>query len=1372
MPTARILLVDDNPSNLLALRALLGELGHELVEVHSGEEALAQVEIQEFAAVLLDVRMPGMNGFETALAIRSRKDAPHTPIIFLTAEDPGRQQLEEAYALGAVDFLVKPLIPVILQAKVRGFVALFQDKERARREADQLRLLVQGTNEYAIFMLDPEGNIATWNSGAERLNGYEAQEIIGQHFSRFYPQEAIDRGWPTHELKVARAEGRFEDEGWRLRKDGSRFRANVVITALHDERGVLRGFSKVTRDMTERKRAEDNARRLIEEEAARRIAEEKARVTREQREQLHVTLASIGDAVITTDADGRVTFVNRVAEDLIGWNQEEAASQQLEKVFRIVNQDTRSPVENPALRSLKEGVIVGLANHTILISKQGAERPIDDSAAPIKNAAGDVIGSVLVFRDVSEQKRAEKHRIARLAVTHALNQADTLADGLNGVLEAICQSLGWDVGFYWSADSEGCALACRHSWRRHDSPSEGFAAASCNRTFQPGEGLPGRVWTSGEAAWVLDLANDPDFPRLSAAVSHGLQSALACPILHGEEVIGVIEFFAHRIRQPDADLLEMIGTIAGSVAQFIHRKAAEEELRTSEQELADFFENATVGLHWVGPDGTIIRANQAELTMLGYTREEYVGRNIRDFHADEDVICDILNRLGAGEKLDEYPASLRCKDGSIREVLIDSSVLWKNGKFVHTRCFTRDVTERRRAERARRESEEKLRQLADAMPQIVWTATPEGNIDYLNQRWHEFTGLPNSVGNQGWSQILHPNDAQAASERWQASLSTGTPFEMELRLLDSRPQAYRWHLIRTVAAHDERGNVTRWYGTSTDIHEQKLAEESSRYLADASAALASVVDYESTLQKVATLAVPHFADWSAVDVRDPNGSVRRLAVAHQDDDKIALVRQLMQEYPPDPEATTGAAGVLRSGKPEIISEINDELLAQAAKDDRHLHLLRSLGLKSYICVPLIVSGSPLGVLTFATAESGRKYTERDVALAMDLARRASVAVENTQLYQALRETDRRKDEFLATLAHELRNPLAPIRNAIEILKLPRVDDETIARSLELMERQIHHLVRLVDDLMDVSRVMRGKIELRNEQVELASVVARAVESVQPLADAQGHQLSIRLPGESLLIDADPIRLAQVVGNLLTNAIKYTKSNGRISVSGAREGADAVLTIRDNGIGIDPHMLPRVFDLFMQADNTATRSQGGLGIGLTLVRNLVEMHNGSVEARSGGLGKGSEFVVRLPLSKVQGDRILPASKPKARAIQSSGRRLLVVDDNQDAATTLAMLLELQGHEVKVANSGRIALEIAKEFIPDAVFMDIGMPEMDGYELARRIRQQPGFEKVVLAALTGWGQQEDRRRTAEAGFDHHFVKPPEPIAIQNLISSLPK
>lgn len=376
-----------------------------------------------------------------------------------------------------------------------------------------------------------------------------------------------------------------------------------------------------------------------------------------------------------------------------------------------------------------------------------------------------------------------------------------------------------------------------------------------------------------------------------------------------------------------------------------------------------------------------------------------------------------------------------------------------------------------------------------------------------------------------------------------------------------------------------------------------------------------------------------------------------------------------------------------------------------------------------------------------------------------------------ELLASLREADRRKDEFLAILAHELRNPLAPIRNSLEILKAPRLDGALLQKTREVMERQVHHLVRLVGDLLDVARVTQDKIELKKEPVELASVIAQAVETVQSLIEFRGHRLEWALPHEPLVVDADPVRMAQIVGNLLTNSAKYTEANGHIWLSAERDGKEAVLRVRDDGIGIAPDMLPNIFDLFMQASPGAENVQGGLGVGLTLVKKLVQMHGGTVEARSAGLGEGCEFSIRLPIV-VEQRRELAAQRhgePDAK-VPSSRHRLLVVDDNEDAALSLAILLRMQGHEVRVAHDGPSALAVAKSFLPKMVFLDIGMPGMDGYEVARHMRLQPGLETVVLAALTGWGLAEDRRRTALEGFDHHIVKPADPQLLERLLEDV--
>jgi PAS domain S-box-containing protein len=370
--------------------------------------------------------------------------------------------------------------------------------------------------------------------------------------------------------------------------------------------------------------------------------------------------------------------------------------------------------------------------------------------------------------------------------------------------------------------------------------------------------------------------------------------------------------------------------------------------------------------------------------------------------------------------------------------------------------------------------------------------------------------------------------------------------------------------------------------------------------------------------------------------------------------------------------------------------------------------------------------------------------------------------------QALLDADRRKDEFLAMLAHELRNPLAPIRNSLNILRMNNRNDPTIEQVGEMMERQVNHMVRLVDDLLEVSRITRGKIELRKELVELAAVVRSSVETSRPLIDERRHQLALSLPAEMLTLEGDPVRLAQVFSNLLNNAAKYTDVGGQIWLTARCDGNNVVISVRDTGTGIPLEMLPRIFDMFMQIDSHTDRAQGGLGIGLTLVKSLVEMHGGKVSAYSAGVGQGSEFVVSLPLAV--GRRSAPRRGQSTPVSVLAPRRILVVDDNRDAGRSLGMLLKLLGADAQVVCSGPEALEAIAAQRPAVVLLDIGMPGMDGYEVARRIREQPELNDLTLIALTGWGQEEDRRRTQAAGFNHHLIKPADVRALETLLLSL--
>ncbi|MEK7949323.1 response regulator [Luteolibacter soli] len=399
-----------------------------------------------------------------------------------------------------------------------------------------------------------------------------------------------------------------------------------------------------------------------------------------------------------------------------------------------------------------------------------------------------------------------------------------------------------------------------------------------------------------------------------------------------------------------------------------------------------------------------------------------------------------------------------------------------------------------------------------------------------------------------------------------------------------------------------------------------------------------------------------------------------------------------------------------------------------------------------------IRGYETGAVDFLAKPIDADSLLNKAATFLELARqRQALAESNAKLAEA----DRRKDEFLAMLAHELRNPLAPMRNVTEILRSQDIKPEDRDRAHQVLERQIENMSRMIDDLLDVSRITEGKIELRRTPVRLDTILNAAVHLVRPVADANGQQLIVNLPSEPVVLDADPTRLEQVFGNLLHNACKYGGKDCRIELSAEKHGDEVSVTVRDNGPGIAPDLLPRVFDLFVQSSRTLDRAHGGLGIGLTVVHRLVKLHGGSVKAHSDGLGHGSEFVVRLPT-------ITPATthieEPEPTR-EAGSLRLLIVDDNQDAAVTLAMLQELDGHVTRVTHSGPEALEAVPGFKPEVVLLDIGLPDMDGYEVVRRLRTMPGMQDAFVVAMTGYGSDEDRALAAQAGFDEHLVKPPD-------------
>jgi signal transduction histidine kinase/CheY-like chemotaxis protein len=423
--------------------------------------------------------------------------------------------------------------------------------------------------------------------------------------------------------------------------------------------------------------------------------------------------------------------------------------------------------------------------------------------------------------------------------------------------------------------------------------------------------------------------------------------------------------------------------------------------------------------------------------------------------------------------------------------------------------------------------------------------------------------------------------------------------------------------------------------------------------------------------------------------------------------------------------------------------------------------MRGLDIRSLLRVPLVAHGETIGGLTLVFGESGRRYAPEDVSLATELARRVAGAVDNARLYAALQTSDRRKDEFLATLAHELRNPLAPLRMGLALLEAGAgADVATQARTI--MDRQLRHMVRLIDDLLDLARVSQGRIELQSSRISLTTVIDTAVEASAPLLDAAGLRLVREEEAADATVHGDLTRLAQVVTNVLNNATKFTPAGGEVILSTRRQDADVVLCVADSGIGLAPGQLEQVFEMFSR---TGDRSAQGLGIGLTVSRRLVELHGGTMWAESDGIGRGSRFCVRLPLVRGAAD-VATAARPIERRT-SVGRRILVVDDNADAAETLRLLLELDGHRVAVAGDGEDALALVEHFEPELAFLDIGLPGMSGHDLARHLRSEPRFATLPLVAVTGWGRDVDREAARRAGFVQHLTKPVAPEEVRAVV-----
>jgi PAS domain S-box-containing protein len=795
------------------------------------------------------------------------------------------------------------------------------------------------------------------------------------------------------------------------------------------------------------------ARQRAEREllAANESLERKTEELQQQREWFEVTLASIGDAVITTDVNARISYLNPVAEAMTGWTSAEARGEPLERVFRIVNEDTQQTVDNPIGKVLQTGRIVGLANHTALIDKRGRVIPIEDSAAPIRDAHGNIDGAVMVFHDVSDRRRAE------------------------------------------------------------------------------------------------------------------------------------------------------------------------DALRASQERLRATFDQAAVGIVVADVKGQFVEANQRFCDLLGYSGEEL----------QRLTFAQITDPVDCAEMQAQIPALI---GGQAPHGAFENRYTRKDGSIIWGRTTLTPLSE-----------------TGAAAPRFI------GTIEDITDRKRAEQAL---------------SDARAQAHEIRSSLAA---------IVESSDDA--------IISKSLDGIISTWNGGAERMFGYTAAE---------------------IIGKPITLLFP----------------------------------------------------------PEYIDE-EDAILDRLRRGERleHFETVRIRKDGSLLSVSLTVSpikdadGAIIGASKIA-----RDITQRKLA---EAALRQEIAVRQ-RAETSLREADRRKDEFLATLAHELRNPLAPIRQAALIFKAPAATEAQKRWSSDVINRQVQHMSLLLEDLLDISRITRGTLGLRTQTVLLDEVVHAAIEPARPIIDSRRHDFVIELPAGPVHFVADPLRLAQVLSNLLTNAAKYTDPQGTLRLRASCTEQSLTISVIDNGIGLAPEALTSVFVMFSQVASSYDHAEGGLGIGLALAKGLVELHGGSIEARSAGIGHGSEFIVRLPLRKA-------TVSPQHHIIDSSSaqppsRKVLIADDNSDAGESLATLLRLDGHEVAVVRDGQEALAVWPQFLPEVALLDIGMPKVSGYEVARRVRQDERGRAVMLIAATGWGQSHDRAEALEAGFDHHFTKPIDTDRLRELLRSI--
>ena len=795
------------------------------------------------------------------------------------------------------------------------------------------------------------------------------------------------------------------------------------------------------------------------------------------------------------------------------------------------------------------------------------------------------------------------------------------------------------------------------------------------------------------------------------------------------------------------------------------QRHAHELLEKRERRFHALIEHGWDAVCLLSAAGDVLYASPSTDRIHGYSRQDFVGRKALELvHPD-----DLPHLMEAFDRLLASPGqTLAC---SFRYRHADGRWLWLEGVGTNlldepsvraVAANFRDVTRQREDEQIRSQ----LAAIVESSDDAIIGKTLDGVIVSWNraaERLYGYTaeeavgkplsilippGLPDEL--PGLLERLKRGETIDHFETVRLR-KDGTQVEVELSLSPVK---------------DAEGRIVGAAKIARDSTARRKAEKRQRLLAESGAVLTASLDDQAILESVARLVVPALADYCVIHVRGEGDEIRQAAACCLDPRKEQLLHELARVYRPDDHPESRAARVIRTGQADLVPQFAFAAAEAVDPSDRLIAIVHDLDPRSGVIVPLSARGRTLGTIALIASESGRRYDASDREFAEELAHRVALAVDNARLYREVREADRRKGEWIAMLAHELRNPLAPLLTGLHVLRRSGGDRPAIEQAGSMMERQVRHMARLVEDLLDVSRVAQGKIRLRRERLDLARLVRTTAGDRRHALTDVGVALTVETPETPVWLTGDATRLAQVLSNLLDNAAKFTDRGGRVEVKLTADESRrwAELRVRDTGVGIEPELLARLFEPFSQADRSLHRTKGGLGLGLALVKGLTELHGGKVRASSEGPGRGSEFLIRLPL---EGEPAALSDQIREPRPSKEQRRILVVEDNRDAADTLRMLLELLGHEVRVAYTGPDGVRMAEEWRPAVVLSDIGLPGLDGFGVARALRGNPATAQARLIAVTGYGSEDDRRLARESGFDHLLTKPADPGVLQQLL-----